>query len=68
VRSAAAKWLLALSLCAPAVSQCTMCREAAASQDERGVRAFNAAIVVLGAPPALILAGIGWAAYRRRDS
>lgn len=59
--------LLAASFAGTGLPQCTMCREAAASQDERGVRAFNAAIVVLGAPPAIILAGIGWFAYRRRD-
>ena len=59
--------LLALWFAGTAFPQCTMCREAAASQDERGVRVFNAAIVVLGAPPAIILGGIGWFAYRRRD-
>ena len=67
MKRVAAAALLGLSLSATAASQCAMCREAAASQSERGVRAFNAAILALGAPPALILAGIGWAAYRRRD-
>lgn len=67
MRAPAAAVLLAFSFVGAALPQCAMCREAAASQSDRAARAFNAAIVVLGTPPAIILAGIGWAAYRRRD-
>ncbi len=67
MKSLAAAALLLFLSAATALPQCAMCREAAASQNERGIRAFNAAILMLGAPPAFILAGIGWAAYRRRD-
>jgi hypothetical protein len=63
--------LLALFLSAwstPATAQCAMCREAAASQREEAATAFNRAIILLGTPPALIMAGIGRALWRRRDS
>ena len=49
-------------------AQCSMCREAAAAQREEQAEAFNQAILVLGAPPALAFAGIGLALWRRRDS
>ena len=48
-------------------AQCAMCREAAAAQREEAAEAFNQAILVLGAPPAFILAGIGMALWRRRN-
>ncbi len=49
-------------------AQCAMCREAAAAQHERQAVAFNRAILVLGAPPALVFAGVGLALWRRRDN
>lgn len=48
-------------------AQCAMCREAAASQRKEQADAFNRAILVLGAPPALAFAGVGFALWRRRD-
>ena len=48
-------------------AQCAMCREAAAAQRKEQAEAFNRAIFVLGAPPALAFAGIGLALWRRRD-
>lgn len=59
--------ILSLSWTVPAAAQCAMCREAAASQREEAATAFNRAILVLGTPPALILAGVGRALWRRRD-
>ena len=47
-------------------AQCAMCREAAAAQRQEAAEAFNHAILVLGAPPVFILAGIGIALWRRR--
>lgn len=58
----------ALAWTAPAAAQCAMCREAAASQRKEAAAAFNRAILVLGAPPAFVFTGIGWALWRRRDS
>lgn len=49
-------------------AQCAMCREAAAAQRQEQTEAFNQAILVLGAPPALVFAGIGFALWRRRDN
>ncbi len=67
MRRLAAVALLTLWFAVNALPQCAMCREAAASQNAPQIKAFNAAILALGAPPALILAGICWVAYRRRD-
>ena len=51
--------LLFLILAAPAAPQCSMCREAAKSQNERAVSALNVGIFLLGAPPAVILFLVG---------
>ena len=51
--------LLFLLLAAPALPQCSMCREAAKSQNDRAISALNAGILLLGAPPAVILFLIG---------
>lgn len=48
-------------------AQCAMCRETAAAQRQEQAEAFNRAIFVLGAPPALAFAGVGFALWRRRD-
>jgi ABC-type glycerol-3-phosphate transport system permease component len=47
--------LLFLLLAAPALPQCVMCREAAKSQKEQAIAALNAGILLLGAPPAVVL-------------
>jgi hypothetical protein len=47
--------LAALSLPAPA--QCVMCYRTAHSQNQARARVLNMGIVILGAPPFLILAG-----------
>jgi hypothetical protein len=57
--------VLFLLLAAPALPQCSMCREAARSQHERAVSALNAGIVLLGVPPAAILFLIGRRILRR---
>jgi hypothetical protein len=49
-------------------AQCAMCREAAAAQREEQAEAFNRAILLLGAPPAFVFAGVGLALWRRRDN
>ena len=45
------------ALALPAGAQCVMCYRTAKSQNEARSRVLNAGIVVLGAPPFLILAG-----------
>ncbi len=47
--------LLALSL--PASAQCVMCYRTAHAQNEARSRVMNMGILLLGAPPFLILAG-----------
>lgn len=49
--------LLALALSLPAASQCVMCYRTAHSQQSARARVLNAGILLLGAPPFLILAG-----------
>ena len=51
--------LLFLLLAAPALPQCSMCREAAKSQHEQAVSALNAGILLLAAPPAVVLFLVG---------
>lgn len=60
--------LVALVLTGPLAAQCAMCREAAAAQRKEQAEAFNRAILVLGAPPALVFAGVGIALWRRRGN
>ena len=64
------KKLLLLTLLAgalhPAAAQCVMCYRNAAAQSRARAQALNAGIVVLGAPPVLILAGFLLLAFRRR--
>ncbi|MBI1357878.1 MAG: hypothetical protein GC160_26370 [Acidobacteria bacterium] len=60
--------LLAALTLGPAFGQCAMCREAARSQRQQAVDALNSAILLLGAPPAVILFLVGRQAWRRRDS
>ena len=51
--------LLFVLLTVPAAPQCSMCREAAKSQTDRAISALNAGILLLGAPPAVILFLVG---------
>jgi hypothetical protein len=49
--------LLWIALALPAASQCVMCYRTAHSQQAARSHVLNAGILVLGAPPFLILAG-----------
>jgi len=53
---AAAALLMALSM-PPAGAQCVMCYRTAASQNNARAHVLNMGILLLGAPPFLILAG-----------
>lgn len=48
---------LAAALALPAAAQCVMCYRTAHAQQAARARVLNAGIVILGAPPFLILAG-----------
>lgn len=48
---------LAAALSLPAPAQCVMCFRTAKAQNQARSRVMNAGILVLGAPPFLILAG-----------
>ena len=45
------------ALCVPASAQCVMCYRTAHAQNEARSRVMNLGILILGAPPFLILAG-----------
>ncbi len=55
------RWLLVPALFAalspPAGAQCVMCYRTAHAQNQARARVLDAGIVILGAPPFLILAG-----------
>lgn len=51
-----------------AAAQCAMCREAAGAQSAQGIEALNLGILVLGAPPLIIMGLIGLAVYRYQDT
>ena len=48
---------VAIALSLPASTQCVMCFRTAKAQNQARSRVMNAGILVLGAPPFLILAG-----------
>ena len=48
---------LAAALALPAPAQCVMCFRTAKAQNQARSKVMNAGILVLGAPPFLILAG-----------
>ena len=58
--------LLLAGALSPAGAQCVMCFRNAAAQNQARARAFNASILVLGAPPVVILGGLVWLAFRRK--
>jgi len=49
--------LLAAALTVPASAQCVMCYRTAHAQNEQRSKVLNMGILILGAPPFLILAG-----------
>jgi hypothetical protein len=49
--------LLAAALTVPLSAQCVMCYRTAHAQNEARSRVLNSGILILGAPPFLILAG-----------
>jgi len=56
---------LSAALSLPAAAQCVMCYRTAHAQQEARSRVLNAGILILGAPPFLILAGfIGYVFHR----
>jgi hypothetical protein len=59
-----AVWM-ALSL--PASSQCVMCFRTSHAQQAARARVLNAGILILGAPPFLILAGFVAYVFRSND-
>jgi hypothetical protein len=59
------RFLLIPALCAGLSAQCVMCYRTAESQNKARARVLNAGILVLGAPPFLILAGFIVYIFRR---
>jgi hypothetical protein len=55
------------ALALPASSQCVMCYRTAHSQQSARSRVLNMGILILGAPPFLILAGFVAYVFRRND-
>ena len=52
-------------LAVPSSAQCVMCYRSAHSQNQARARVLNSGILILGAPPFLILAGfIGYVFHR----
>ena len=58
---------LLAALYLPADAQCVMCYRTAESQNRARARVLNAGILVLGAPPFLILAGFIVFVFRRNQ-
>jgi hypothetical protein len=56
---------LAAALSLPAAAQCVMCFRTAKAQNQARSRILNAGILVLGAPPFLILAGFVFFVFKR---
>jgi uncharacterized membrane protein len=56
---------LAAALSLPAPAQCVMCFRTAKAQNQARSRTMNAGILVLGAPPFLILAGFVFFVFKR---
>ena len=57
--------LLWTALAFPAAAQCVMCYRTAHAQQDARSRVLNAGILVLGAPPFLILAGFVAFVFRK---
>ena len=57
--------LMSAALALPAGAQCVMCYRTAHAQQDARSRVLNAGILVLGAPPFLILAGFVAFVFRK---
>jgi hypothetical protein len=55
------------ALALPAGAQCVMCYRTAHAQNEARSRVLNSGILILGAPPFLILAGFIGYVFRRSE-
>jgi len=67
MRQRLAAAILAAGLALPAGAQCVMCYRTAHAQNEARSRVMNLGILILGAPPFLILAGfVGFVAYKNK--
>jgi hypothetical protein len=55
------------ALCLPASSQCVMCYRTSHAQNNARARVLNLGILILGAPPFLILAGFVAYVFRSND-
>ena len=55
------------ALALPAGAQCVMCYRTSHAQNQARARVLNAGIVILGAPPFLILAGFIAYVFSRSD-
>jgi hypothetical protein len=53
------------ALAAPAAAQCVMCYRTAHAQQDARSRVLNSGILILGAPPFLILAGFVAFVFRK---
>jgi len=61
--------VLAAGLSLPAGAQCVMCYRTAHAQNQARSRVMNLGILILGAPPFLILAGfVGFVAYKNNKT
>ncbi len=58
---------LASALALPGTAQCVMCYRTAKAQNQARARVLDAGIVVLGAPPFLILAGFIAFVFHRNE-
>jgi hypothetical protein len=69
LRQGLAALVLAAGLALPAGAQCVMCYRTAHAQNEARSRVMNLGILLLGAPPFLILAGfVGFVAYKNEKT
>ena len=69
LRQRLAALVLVAGLSLPAGAQCVMCYRTAHAQNEARSRVMNLGILLLGAPPFLILAGfVGFVAYKNNKT
>jgi len=59
---------LAAALALPSAAQCVMCYRTAHAQNQARARVLNTGILILGAPPFLILAGFVAFVFHRNQS
>jgi len=69
MRRRLAESVLLAALAQAAAGQCVMCYRTAHAQNEARSRVMNLGILILGAPPFLILAGfVGFVAYKNNKT